>query len=75
MIPPTAGRAPLAAGQGRARPAVGGIGQRLSRDPRETPLSAGMLVAWAVVAAIAIAAVPLTLSIQRSQQQASRRKR
>lgn len=35
-----------------------------SRVGAEQPLSAGMLVAWAIVGAIAIAAVPLTLSIQ-----------
>lgn len=39
---------------------------RTSRVGLETPLSTGMLLAWAIVGAIAIAAVPLTLSIQNA---------
>lgn len=37
---------------------------RAIRVGQEAPLSAGMLVAWALIGAIAIAAVPLTLSIR-----------
>lgn len=46
-----------------------------ARVGQEAPLSAGTLLAWAVVGAIAIAAIPLTLSIHPAVRRDGRTKR